>query len=139
MPEYLETAVDKFIFRVATDRLYGRDGIWLLAAGEGRVRLGVSDYFQQRAGDVAFVHFKPIGTTLAAGEELAELETVKANASLLRARRRNPAGSEPGAGTRLPRRSTKTLTARGGWRFYKSAPGAARPGGVCSIRDRTCR
>ena len=28
MPEYLETTVDKFIFRVATDRLYSPDGVW---------------------------------------------------------------------------------------------------------------
>ena len=28
MPEYLETTVDKFIFRVATDRLYSPEGVW---------------------------------------------------------------------------------------------------------------
>ena len=27
MSEYLETTVDKFIFRVATDRLYSSDGV----------------------------------------------------------------------------------------------------------------
>jgi glycine cleavage system H protein len=81
-PEFLETTIDKFIFRVATKCLYSRDGIWLLEAGDGRVQLGVTDYFQQRNGDVAFVHIKPSGTTLAAGEEFAELETIKANASL---------------------------------------------------------
>ena len=82
MSEFLEATIDKFIFRVATDRLYGRDGMWLLEVGDGRVRLGLTDYFQQRSGDVAFVHVKPIGTTLAVGEEFAELETIKANASL---------------------------------------------------------
>lgn len=82
MSEFLETTVDKFIFRVATDRFYSRDGIWLLEVGDGRVQLGLTDYLQQRNGDVAFVHVKPIGTTLAVGEEFAELETIKANASL---------------------------------------------------------
>ena len=63
MPEYLETTVDKFIFRVATDRLYSRDGVWVLEPAEGgRVRLGLTDYLQQRNGDVAFVHLKPVGT-----------------------------------------------------------------------------
>ena len=37
MPEYLETTVDKFIFRVATDRLYSPEGVWVLDA-EGRPR-----------------------------------------------------------------------------------------------------
>ena len=31
MPEYLETTVDKFIFRVASDRLYSPEGVWALA------------------------------------------------------------------------------------------------------------
>ena len=29
MPEYLETTVDKFTFKVARDRLYTRDGVWV--------------------------------------------------------------------------------------------------------------
>ncbi len=82
MPEFLETMVDKFIFRAATDRLYSRDGVWLQAAGPGRARLGATDYFQQRGGDVAFAHVKAAGTALRAGDELAEIETIKANNSL---------------------------------------------------------
>ncbi len=84
MPEYLETTVDKFIFRVATDRLYSREGVWVMDAGApGRVRLGLSDFVQQRNGDAAFVHLKPAGTRLAAGDEFGELETIKANLSLI--------------------------------------------------------
>ena len=47
-----------------------------------RVRVGLTDYLQQRGGDVAFVHVKPVGTKLAGGDEFAELETIKANQSL---------------------------------------------------------
>ena len=65
MAEFLETTVDKFVFRVATDRLYSPDGIWLQAGGPARVRLGLTDYLQQRGGDVAFVHVKPVGTSSA--------------------------------------------------------------------------
>ena len=83
MPEYLEATVDKFIFQVATDRLYSPDGVWALAEGN-RVRVGFTDYLQQHNGDVAFVHVKPAGTKLAAGDEVAELETIKANVSLFR-------------------------------------------------------
>jgi len=83
MPEYLETTVDKFIFRVATDRLYTTDGVWAQQTGEGgRVRAGLSDYLQQRAGDVAFVHAKPLGTKLVPGDTFAEMETIKANLDL---------------------------------------------------------
>lgn len=82
MTEFLETTVDKFIFRVATDRLYSVEGIWALKEDEGdRVRLGVTDYRQQLNGDVAFAHLKPVGTNLAAGDEFAEVETIKATVS----------------------------------------------------------
>jgi glycine cleavage system H protein len=79
---YLETTVDKFVFRVATNCLYSPEGVWVLAQGN-QVRLGMTDYVQQRGGDVAFAHIKPVGTKLAAGDEFAELETIKANVSLL--------------------------------------------------------
>ncbi len=82
MPDYLETIVDKFTFRVPTDRVYSPDGIWLLDLGGNRVRVGVTDFVQQRSGDVAFASAKPAGTTLAAGDEVADLETVKVNVSL---------------------------------------------------------
>ncbi|MEN6493015.1 MAG: glycine cleavage system protein H [Thermoguttaceae bacterium] len=82
MPDFLETTIDKFIFKVATDRLYGPAGIWVLEdAGAGHVRLGVTDYQQQLNGDVAFVHLKPTGTSLNLGDEFAEVETIKATVS----------------------------------------------------------
>ena len=80
MSEYLETTVDKFTFRVATDRLYSAEGVWVLwlqPQGGNRIRVGLSDYLQQHSGDVAFVHPKPVGTKLTPGDELAELETMK--------------------------------------------------------------
>jgi glycine cleavage system H protein len=81
MPEFLQATVDKFIFRVATDRLYSHEGIWIQAEGR-RVRIGVSDYLQQRSGDVAFADLMPVGTVLARGDELATIETIKVNISL---------------------------------------------------------
>lgn len=78
MPDFLETTVDKFTFKVATDRFYSAEGVWAKAEGE-RVRLGLSDFVQQRNGDVAFADVKPAGTVLAAGDELAVIETIKVN------------------------------------------------------------
>ncbi len=81
MTEFLETTVDKFIFKVATDRTYSSEGLWAQADGN-RIRIGLSDFLQQRSGDVAFAEIKPLGTVLAAGEEVATIETIKVNISL---------------------------------------------------------
>jgi glycine cleavage system H protein len=81
MTEYLQTTVDKFTFKVATDRLYSAEGVWAKVEGEG-VRLGLSDFVQQRSGDAAFVEVKAAGTEVAAGDEIASLETIKVNISL---------------------------------------------------------
>jgi glycine cleavage system H protein len=76
---FLEMTVDKFIFKVATDRLYSPEGVWVLEENGGnRVRLGITDYQQQLNGDMAFVHLKPVGTNLGQGDEFAEIETIKA-------------------------------------------------------------
>lgn len=81
MTEFLETTVDKFIFKVATDRSYSSEGLWAQADGN-RVRIGVSDFLQQRSGDVAFADVQPLGTVLAVGDEVATIETIKVNISL---------------------------------------------------------
>jgi len=86
MPEYLETTVDKFTFRVAKDRFYTAQGAWVFwmkPEAPNRVRIGLADFLQQRSGDVAFATVQPVGTKLAAGERLAEIETVKAMVELL--------------------------------------------------------
>ncbi len=82
MPDFLEATFDKFTFRVATDRLYTPDGVWLQVQPDGRVRLGVSDFLQQHSGDVAFISVKAAGIRLAVGEDFAEMETIKVNQSL---------------------------------------------------------
>jgi len=81
VPEFLETLVDKFTFKVATDRLYSQEGIWAKKEGE-LVRVGLSDFVQQRSGDVAFAEVKPVGTQVAFGDEIAVIETIKVNISL---------------------------------------------------------
>jgi glycine cleavage system H protein len=85
MPQFLETTVDKFTFKVARDRMYTRDGVWVLPSdgSEGTtVRIGLTDYLQQHSGDIAFANVKRTGTVLNAGDEFAEIETVKVNVGL---------------------------------------------------------
>jgi len=81
MPEFLETRVDKFTFKVALDRFYNAEGVWAKPEGD-HIRIGLSDFIQQRSGDVAFAEVKPVGTRLAFGEEIAVIETIKVNISL---------------------------------------------------------
>ena len=82
MAEWLQTTVDKFTFRVPSDRMFTPDGIWLQAEDGSRLRLGVTDYLQQHSGDIAFVSTRPPRTLLAREEEFAALETIKVNLSL---------------------------------------------------------
>ena len=81
MTAYLEVTVDKFIFRVAKDRLYNAEGVWAKLEG-GQVRIGLSDFLQQRSGDVAFAEVKPEGTELNFGDEVAVIETIKVDIAL---------------------------------------------------------
>ena len=80
MAECLEMTAGKFTFRVAEDRLYTAQGVWVLSEkcepGD-RVRVGLTDYLQQHSGDVAFAFVKPSGARLSADETLAEVETIK--------------------------------------------------------------
>ena len=81
MVEFLEVTVDKFTFKVATDRFYTREGLWALPDAD-RVRVGLSDFLQQRSGDIAFAEIKPVGTVLAIGDEVASIETIKVNVAV---------------------------------------------------------
>ena len=82
MTEFLDTTVDKFTFKVATDRLYSAEGLWARPEGN-RVRIGLSDFVQQHNGDVAFAEVKAVGTNVAFGDEIATIETIKVNLSLI--------------------------------------------------------
>ena len=81
MFEFLETTIDKFTFRVPTDRRYSSEGIWAQEVG-GRIRIGLTDFLQQRSGDVAFAELKAAGTALKTGDEFGTIETIKVNISL---------------------------------------------------------
>jgi len=77
----LELTIDKFIFRFPKDLKYSQAGLWIRQE-ETRLRLGLSDFVQQRSGDIAFANLFPPGTKLEAGDEVAGIETVKVNVSL---------------------------------------------------------
>ncbi|GMQ77791.1 MAG: hypothetical protein BMS9Abin02_0280 [Anaerolineae bacterium] len=61
--EFLEYTLDKFTFRVATDRYYKAYGVWAKEEN-GQVTIGLSDFLQQRSGDVAFADVMEPGSRL---------------------------------------------------------------------------
>jgi arsenate reductase (thioredoxin) len=77
----LELAVDKFLFRFPADLYYSEAGIWVKFE-ERRARIGLSDFTQQRNGDVAFAEPKEEGTQVRLGDEVAVVETIKVNLSI---------------------------------------------------------
>jgi len=82
MPEeILELTVDKFTFRVPKGLYYTDAGVWVRLEGD-TARLGLSDFAQQRSGDMAFAEVKPVGTALEPGDEFAAIETIKVDIGL---------------------------------------------------------
>ncbi len=77
----LELRIGKFLFRFPGHLLYSPAGIWVGLSGR-TARLGLSDFTQQRNGDVAFVEMRPAGTRVEAGGEIGIIETIKVNLSL---------------------------------------------------------
>ena len=77
----LELTVDKLIFRFPKELRYSEAGLWIRQE-ESLLRIGMSDFVQQRNGDIAFAALLPAGTVLDAGDEIAAIETVKVNISL---------------------------------------------------------
>jgi glycine cleavage system H protein len=77
----LELTVDKFIFRFPRGLRYSETGLWIKQEGS-LLRIGMSDFVQQRNGDIAFATLMPEGTFLGAGDEIGSIETVKVNMSI---------------------------------------------------------
>jgi len=79
--DYLEAQVDKFVFKVKRGCFYAEEGIWVqVENGAGRV--GVSDFLQQKSGDLAFVNLPQLGATLKQGQEMGSIETIKADVTI---------------------------------------------------------
>ena len=79
--ELIDTTVDKFVFRVKLGCWYSPVGVWVQPEGSV-ARLGLSDFLQQRSGDVAFINVRPVGTVITVGDEFASLETMKVDLAL---------------------------------------------------------
>ena len=81
--DYFETTVDKYHFRVPKEGYYFTENdCWV--KNEGKTALiGITDYFQNKAGDIIFIDLPKIGTSLEQFDEAADFESVKALLQLL--------------------------------------------------------
>lgn len=59
------------------DRKYTAEHEWVLDVGEGRVRIGITDYAQDQLGDVVYVELPEVGATVEKGSGVAEIESTK--------------------------------------------------------------
>jgi glycine cleavage system H protein len=55
---------------------YSTDHEWARTVGD-RIRVGITDYAQDALGDVVFVDLPATGSTVAAGDQLGEVESTK--------------------------------------------------------------
>lgn len=61
---------------VPDDLAYSSDHEWIRADG-GRAKVGITDYAQDALGDVVYVQLPEVGTSVSAGEAIAEVESTK--------------------------------------------------------------
>ena len=61
---------------VPDDLNYSADHEWIKAGDDGS-RVGITDYAQDALGDVVFVELPEVGTTVAVGDKVAEVESTK--------------------------------------------------------------
>ncbi|MFH0825338.1 MAG: glycine cleavage system protein GcvH [Pseudomonadota bacterium] len=64
------------------DLKYAKDHEWARAQPDRRVRVGVSDYAQDKLGDITYVELPSPGDVFKKGEEFGNLESVKTVAEL---------------------------------------------------------
>lgn len=68
---------------------YTEDHDWIEPAGDGRWRVGITNYAQEQLGDVVSVELPDVGASLEAGGECAVVESVKAASDI-----KSPAAGE---------------------------------------------
>ena len=67
---------------VPADLRYSADHEWARLDGQGRVRVGITDYAQDALGDVVYVDLPAAGTQVIAGEPFGEVESTKSVSEL---------------------------------------------------------
>lgn len=56
---------------------YTKEHEWVRDEGDGRVRVGITDYAQDALGDVVYVDVPEVGTSVVADQPFSEVESTK--------------------------------------------------------------
>jgi glycine cleavage system H protein len=64
------------------DLRYTKEHEWVRDEGDGRVRIGITDYAQDALGDVVYVDMPEVGATVAAAHPFGEVESTKSVADV---------------------------------------------------------
>ena len=75
--EFYQTVEDKFIFKVKRGLLYTEDDVWVKVEGKN-ARIGVTDFFQRRGGDIVYIVLPKVKDKVEKEEEFIQFETIKA-------------------------------------------------------------
>lgn len=59
------------------DLRYSSDHEWIRLEGNGRARVGITDYAQDALGDVVFVELPELGASVKLGDSISEVESTK--------------------------------------------------------------
>ncbi|UCC29250.1 MAG: glycine cleavage system protein GcvH [Phycisphaerales bacterium] len=70
--------------KVPTDRKYSETHEWFLI-DDDIVTMGITQYAADELTDITYVELPEVGTTVAAGDQLGEVESVKATSEILTA------------------------------------------------------
>jgi len=73
--------VDKFIFTVKRGLLYTENDTWVKLEN-GHMRVGLTDFFQRRVGDVVYIDYPEVGSKVTKSEAIAQLESIKIVSSI---------------------------------------------------------
>ncbi len=75
--EFYQTVEDKFIFKVKKGLFYTEDDVWVKVDGKSS-RIGVTDFFQRRGGDIVYIVLPKVKDKVEKEEEFIQFETIKA-------------------------------------------------------------
>lgn len=62
---------------VPAELKYVKSHEWIQDLGNGKVRIGITDFAQHAMGDIVFVNLPDVGASVAAGERMCDIESVK--------------------------------------------------------------
>ena len=82
MGEFLETTFEKFIFKVKVGYVYSKEEFWANIQ-DGVATVGLTDFMQKAKGDVAFLETVEPGLEVKQGDEIGNIETIKATFGIL--------------------------------------------------------